>query len=363
MGLFDWLGGKIDGHEPPRASVNIPQVRNLTSAATGVAAIAEQHYVRLWIAYMFLKNDSKWFSSRFPLAYSLIGLDYGGQQTEITNVSGKNKFDIKQPDIGKSILQNYALTPLLPFHGGTVAVDCGLVSMEADNGLKAFASTVSDIAGKVSAPQVAGIVDLASSIADGVQSLLGAGKAETMLYIHNTFAAGTLASGFIFLSDKKQSDIDAAKVWMTSNGARYGASQAALQALDPQNYVVLRIEVTLERDDWRSLAAIATPLEAALDAKYSGDDAKAKLLLGQAKLAAAKSKDLTRLDATRVIKGIDAEFHGPTGAPIVEGQPVKHDIAAFLANAAARTSIEDALAAPITEETVIEQITKRGGGW
>jgi len=362
MGLFDWLGSKINGQAEPRAKVNIPEAHNLTGIPAGVAAVAEQHYIRLWISDMFLKNDNKWFSSRFPLAYSLIGLTYGGQKTEITNISGKNQFDIEQPDIGKSILQNYALTPLLPFHGGTIELDCGLVSMKAKDGLKEFAGVVSDIASKVNVPQVANVVAIASSIAEGVQSLLGAGDAETMLYIHDTYAAGTIASGYVYLSDKKQTDVDPNSIWITTNGARQGASQATLQPLSPQNYIVLRIEVTRERDDWRSLPAISEPLEAALDAKYSGDDAKAKLLLGQAKLAAVKSKDLTRLDATRVIKGIDAEFNQPGVAGGSGGTaPAKPVAAAFLANAAARTSIADALASPVTEENVIEQLG--AGGW
>lgn len=359
MGLFDWLGSKIDGHATPRAKVEIPDARNLTGHDIGLKAIAEQHYVRLWISDLFLKNDNKWFSSRFPLVYSLIGLDYGGQRTELANISGKNRFAIQQADLGRSILQGYPLTPLLPFHGGTIEMDCGLVSMQADNVLQDFAGVVSDIAAKVNVPQVSQVVGIAGSIASGVQSLLGAGNAQTMLYVHQTFQADTLNSGYIFLSDRKQEDIDPSTIWMTTDGVRQGSARTALCPLDPQNYLVLRIEVTQERDDWRSLPAIAEPLEAAIDAKFSGDDAKARLLLGQAKLAAFKSKDLTRLDTTRVIKGIDAEFGAPLAAG--GGTPPKMDAATLLARAAQRTPIEAALAAPITEQELVASLAP--GGW
>lgn len=48
-----------------------------------------------------------WFTKRYPLTYSLIEMNYGGQTTEFSNVSGKNKLDIKQIDIGRSLLYNY----------------------------------------------------------------------------------------------------------------------------------------------------------------------------------------------------------------------------------------------------------------
>ena len=356
MGLFDWLGSKINGQAQPRAKIEIADAHNLTGRDIGLKAVAEQHYVRLWISDMYLKNDNKWFSSRFPLVYSLIGLDYGGQRTELANVSGKNKFAIKQADLGKSILQGYSLTPLLPFHGGIIEMDCGLVSMQAQNVLQDFAGVVSDIASKVNVPQVSQVVGIAGSVAAGVQSLLGAGDAQTMLYVHQSFQADTLKSGYIFLSDKQQTDIDPSKIWITADGVRQG-SQGALQPLDAQNYVVLRIEITQERDDWRSLPDIAGPLDAATEAKFSGDDAKAKLLLGQAKLATFKSKDLTRLDVTRVIKGIDAEF----GAPVAAAGPRERvDAATLLTRAVQRTSVEAALASPVTEQNLFDSLVRSG---
>lgn len=357
MGLFDWLGSKINGQAQPRAKVDIADDHNLTGRDVGLKAVAEQHYVRLWISDLYLKNDNKWFSARFPLVYSLIGLDYGGQRTELANVSGKNKFAIKQADLGKSILQGYALTPLLPFHGGIIEMDCGLVSMQAQNILQDFAGVVSDIAAKVNVPQVSQVVGIAGSVAAGVQSLLGAGDAQTMLYVHQSFQADTLKSGYIFLSDRQQTDIDPNRIWITADGVRQGADQGKLQPLDPQNYVVLRIEITQERDDWRSLPVIAEPLEAAIEARFSGDDAKARLLLGQAKLATFKSKDLTRLDVTRVIKGIDAEFGAPVAAA---GPPPRLDAATLLARAVQRTTVAAALAAPVTEQQVIDSLARPG---
>ena len=353
MGLFDWLGGRVDQVARQRARIVIPDAQNLTTTKKGTQAVAEQHYVRIWLSEMFLKSNNVWFTSRFPLVYSLVGLQYAGKNLELANVSGKNRFEIKQPDLDRSILRDYPLTPLLPFRGGTIEIDCGLVSMQAGNLVQSFAGVVSDLAGKLNAPQVAAIVGIAESVAGGVQQLLGAGEAETMLYIHDTFDANDLRDQFILLSGKRQADVPPHTIWVTDAGVRQGVNFANLTQLDPQDFIVLRIEVAEERDDWRSLTAISEPLEAATEAQFGGEDNKAKLLINQAKLATIKSPDLTRRDMQRVIAGIDKELQSPQPAPAMAG--LKPSSA--LEKAVARVSPEEAAAlAPLDEDQLLETL-------
>jgi hypothetical protein len=87
---------------------------------------------------------------------------------------------------------------------------------------------------------------------------------------------------------------------------------------------VLRLEVASSRDDWRSFTAISKPLEEAIAASQLAEDAKAAVLLSQAKAAALAAKDLTRLDKRRAVLGIQTEFNefglGPAG-PVRAGSP------------------------------------------
>jgi hypothetical protein len=358
MGLFDWLGQRIGGEARQRARVVIPDARNQTGRDRGVRAEAEQHYVRLWISELFLKYDNEWFTSRYPLAYSVIGLDYGGQKTEIANISGKNRFDIKQPDLGKSILRDYPLTPLLPFRGGTIELDCGLVSMKADNVLQNFAGVVSDIASKLNQPFAASMVGIAGSIATGVQSLLGAGETKTVLYLHETFDRSTLQAGYTYLSGKPQADVKPGEIWVTTEGIRTGPNKDLLREMDAQDYFVMRVEVTDSRDDWRAMKVIEEPLNAAIEASLSSETDKAKLLLTQAKRAALNSTDLTRLDKVRVVKGIDTEFNAPAG-PQAAGDGLG-ELPSSLERAAARITSEAARGDPaFRDESLLEMLTWR----
>lgn len=308
MSLFEWFQSQLGHDAVQRARLPIA-VKNDLTKKSGVVAIADQHYVRLWFSELFLQKDQEWFTKRFPLAYSLIAHRYGDQpKVEFSNVAGKSKLDIAQAGQDKSILRNYPMTPLLPFRGGDIEVDCGLVSMETGNLIESFAKTVGDIAGKLNVPQASTVVSMASSIATGIQELLGAGKAKTVLYAHDMFTSKTLTSGYLVLASNALASFQGQTVWMTDDGVRVGAAEGELSPLEPQDFLVVFIECAQERDDWQSLNAVGRPLDDAVQSKLSGKEDEAKLLLVQAKVAAMTSPDLTRRDAKRVVTAIDAYY-------------------------------------------------------
>jgi hypothetical protein len=194
-----------------------------------------------------------------------------------------------------------------------VEIDLGLVSMQASNLIESFAKTISDVAGTLKLAQVAEIANISSAIAGGVQSLLAAGESKTMLSVHDmmlggTGGAGTVKSGFILLSSLEEGEYAGKQVWITADGVRVGPDAAHLAALASQDYILLQVRVTTTRDDWQSLSAIGKPLDGAIEAKLKGQAAEAQALLVQAKMAAYRSADLTRIDAARVIAAIDKYF-------------------------------------------------------
>ena len=226
-GLFDFLGKLVKDEAEHKTQIRIPKDQVLIPGRTEVSPVAEEHYVRIWLAEMFLRDNSSWFTKRYPLTYSLVELNYAGQSVEFTNVSGKNRLEIKQTDLGRSLLYNYPLTPLLPFRGGTIGLDCGLVSMTASNLVSKFAGVVSEFAGKLGGAQATAAIDLAASVAAGVQDLLGAGDAVSKLYYHNVFSGAQggapLSSGYLFLSERGEGKVDAKRLWVTQDGVREGA--------------------------------------------------------------------------------------------------------------------------------------------
>ena len=129
-GLFDFLGklgegrGRAQDTDPPRRGP-CPDPRPHRSFARRRGALCPD-----------FSADGDVPAGQFQLVHQAlpphllaVELNYAGQSVEFTNVSGKNKLEIKQTDLGRSLLYNYPVTPLLPFRGGTIGLDCGLVSM------------------------------------------------------------------------------------------------------------------------------------------------------------------------------------------------------------------------------------------
>ena len=313
MSLLDWLKDQFSTDAIQRTRIPISVQNDLTSKS-GVIAKADQHYVRLWFSELFLQRNTEWFTTRFPLGYSLVSLKFGDEpKVEFANVAGKNKFDIGQVNQDRSVMRNFPMTPLLPFRGGDIEMDCGLVSMEAGNLLESFAKTVGDIAAKLNIPQASSVITIASSIATGVQELLGTGKSKTMLTAHDMFTGQTLTSGYALLSSRPRSEFEGKTVWITPDGVRLGSSKDALSPLQPQDFLVVFVECITTRDDWQSFSAIGGPLDKAIEAKLGGREDEAKLLLVQAKVAAMTSPDLTRNDAKRVVAAVQSYFNDEAG--------------------------------------------------
>jgi hypothetical protein len=358
-GLFDWLGKLVHDDAEHKTQIRVAPDHVLIPNRSTVSPVAEQHYIRLWLTEMFLRENSTWFTKRYPLTYSLVEMSYGGKSAEFANVSGKNKLEIKQTDLGRSLLYNYPMTPLLPFRGGTVSLDCGLVSMTASNLVTKFAGVVSDFAGKLGGAQVAAVTDIASSIASSVQDLLGAGDAVSKLYYHNAFTGAgggaPLTSGYVFLSEKVEGKIDPARLWITQDGVREGSPGPTPQPLEPQDYLVIQIECLTERDDYRAFPYVSDPFEQALDAKAEGDDTKGQLLLRQAKRAAQKSADFTRLDAKRISAALDAAYANDgwaaEGNESVGESPIDKFARSRFAQALSLVSIDEAMELPDPEPT------------
>jgi hypothetical protein len=311
-GLFEWLGGLTREETERRTQIRIAKDQILTGGEHGVSPEAEQHYIRFWLSEMFLRDNGAWFSKRYPLAYSLVETSAAGKLDEFANVSGKNRLEIKQTDLGRSLLYGYPLTPLLPFRGGTISIDCGLVSMISSNLVTKFAGVVSEFAGKLGGAQVAAATELAASVASSLQDLLGAGEAVTKLYYHNAFTGAgggaPLVSGYLFLSEKADGQVDGARLWVTKDGVREGAAGGPFKLLPAQDFLLFQIECVTERDDYRAFTYVREPFEQALDAKAEGDDEKGKLLLNQAKRAVQKSDDFTALDRRRIKAALDKAY-------------------------------------------------------
>ena len=149
---------------------------------------AGSHYFRLWLAQMFLKNDRNWFANWHPAVHSAITFDFGDQSKVITNVTGPSTLkDIDAGHLDRFITFNRQLTTLLPFNGGAVGIDAGLLAMKGKDDVRDLIKTMSDFGALLVVPQLSAAMAVAGPLADAVGALVGATDGQLVIGLNQTF--------------------------------------------------------------------------------------------------------------------------------------------------------------------------------
>lgn len=311
MGLWDNLTGWLSEDQHERVHVAIDPGRVDTSfTATPVAA--DEHYFRISVAQMFLQKKSTAFQEFYPAVHSVVRCTFAGQSVELPNVADPTKL-LQQDGKGDWIARNFTLLPLMPFKGGEVRVVAGLYAVKGENRLKEFIGVLGGFAGLLAVPQLSAVLAVAQPLAAGIQALFGGGGGMHLGY-QNTFVGkgsstgNVLQEGYIALI-RLQSDSSLAKRLFVINGELHeGASRDALVPFERADFMLLRIEVRTERDDWNELTSIASPRQAALSAIAEGMTAKAAALHKQSLVAALQAPEITGADRRRVIDLLNREY-------------------------------------------------------
>src|SRR5262249_52291121 len=127
MSLVDYLKGLWQGDANHWVIAEIPA--DHTDASVAVEPIvAEDHYVRLWLSEMFLKNDRKLFREFQPVVHSSVRLTYGSSTKELPYVAGPQDLGLGENTLGQGVRLDHRLTNLLPFNGGSVDISAALVA-------------------------------------------------------------------------------------------------------------------------------------------------------------------------------------------------------------------------------------------
>jgi hypothetical protein len=349
-GIFDFIADLFKKVATPPTYIVVKPSNYINDALSseqktsliGQAAVAGQHYVRLWVTRMMLKDSTEWFTKLYPGVYSIAHLRFGDNDVDLANLAGPKQLgDLKPASLDRSLQLDNPMTGLLPFRGGSLQLVCGLAQMPSDNLLGDFLNTLGDFASKVAQPQVSAGIAIASQVAAGIQNFLGVSKAKLNLYYQQNFTgqpgAQALRSGFIFLSDEPSGSISADKLWVINGEPRIGDTQQTAKAITGQNYLLIQIELPTDRDDWDQFSSIEVPLQKATDAKMQGKTDDAKSYLVSAVMAAYDSADLTNADRLRVIQKINDAYNA---APGVAAAPAAGAPPAAAAPAVAKVNLE-----------------------
>jgi len=107
-----------------------------------------KHYFQLRATDLQLKYSRAWFTEWFPALSSIVRLRYGGRERPtLCRFSSPPK-----DSLAPGVYRGYALTDLLPYHGGDVEVEVGLLGLKGDNALMLSLRLIEDFSELVSVP-------------------------------------------------------------------------------------------------------------------------------------------------------------------------------------------------------------------
>ncbi len=150
--------------------------------AKTIDLVAGQHYFRLWLPEMFLKNDRNWFSNWHPAVHSAVIFDFGNKNNVVTKIAGPSMLsELDQNHLDRVIQSNHKLTPLIPFNGGTVGLSCGLLAMQGKNDVSSFINVLGDFSKLLMVPQLSAAIEVATPLAEGVAKLIDSTDGELMV--------------------------------------------------------------------------------------------------------------------------------------------------------------------------------------
>ena len=138
--------------------------------------------MRLWLTDMFLAKSRNWFVDRYPAVHTSIGLKFGNDTVKISHVTDG------PGQVGRGNFVDYALTDLIPFSGGLVEIQSGLIALKGTNYIKESIGILKDFSSLVTAP-LGQTLDVAEKVSSGMQSLFGGGAGAVSLAFHKQYVA------------------------------------------------------------------------------------------------------------------------------------------------------------------------------
>jgi hypothetical protein len=258
-------------------------------------------YMRLWLSQMFLARDVAWFKEWYPAVHTSVQLKSANRNVTVSHVTGPAE------NLSRGVKLDYAVTDLLPFYGGKIEIESGLLGLKGKDYIAASIGILQDFSGLVTAP-LSQALDIAQKVSGGFDKLVGANGGEVRLAFHREYVssgggASDLKPGYIAVVGATADEIDQNRLSVRDSQLQYDG-----RPLEGSNFMLFRIEGRSERDDWR-FPNIEEPLNQAIAARLKGNEDDAKAYKTAALLAVWQSPDFAPQDRRRVANAIEAEMN------------------------------------------------------
>lgn len=279
-----------------------------------------RHYFQLRVTDLQLKYSRAWFTEWYPALSSMVKLRYGGRERPtLCRFASPPK-----ESLAPGVYKGYALTDLLPYNGGDVEVDVGLLGLKGDNALVLSLRLIEDFSDLVAVPLSASF-RVAEKLAGAFDKVLAQAAEKVHLRFHDSFSevgAPAFEPHYRVIVLAAAGTIPEAELSVV--GGRLLRRGAPFSGHD---YFVVRVEAAEERTDFGCLPEVELAVKRATEAWAEGGNAEVVEKHKRAAIAAAlTSPDLVEDDRTRVVVALQkkfALFQAPAGLAAPAGVDVE----------------------------------------
>lgn len=287
----------------------IPPERQ-TPAMDEIALVPEQHYLRVWLSEMFLRDDRRLFRQFVPVVHSNVCLHYGSKAAqELPYVAGPQNVGLGTT-LGKGVQLNHPLTNCLPYRGGLVTIAAALVAYKEKDFFRELVGVLNGVSSLLNVGQLSSTLEVLGGAMDGIQGLLGAGDKDVHLVFFQGYAGlgqsggNSLKSGYSAVVRADAAEFDSQGLAVKDGGLYRQASKGpAMRPLSGFDYMLLRLEALQTRDDFLAFDEFAKLLQDAIR-EGSADRGKGDAIIQAAQVVAWASADLTIADRLRVAQAL-----------------------------------------------------------
>jgi hypothetical protein len=317
--LWDTITSLFQQQGTPRVAITLLNDHISPVPAQTGAAEADKSYFRLWATQMLLRSNHNWFQTLYPVVQSVVTFGFGDASSpvEVAQIGAPSHLQNMDASHLDRVLQlDYALTPLVPFKGGTVQVQAALLAMQASDLLQRFLDALGNFSSLLAVPQFSTALSIARPVSQAVESLINVPDKSMVLGYQQTFegagggGGNELLPAYMALIDAGANSYPAERLWLSNGTLQVGEDAASAQPLAGVDFLLLRLETRSSRDDWDSLSSIHGPFARAIEALGQTDTsgqpkvADADAYVRSAAVAALASPDLTDTDRFQVARAI-----------------------------------------------------------
>lgn len=351
MGLTEWFQRLVQKDAQHYVYERIPATtQRQDDPVPAVPLEAENHYVRFWLAEMFLKDDRRLFREYVPVVHSTVRLTFGGKPAqELPYIAGPQNIGLGST-LGRGVQLNHALTNLVPFKGGSVSLSMALVAYKSRDFFQGFTSILHDVSGLLNVGQLSATLKIVDSAVDGIQALLGAGEKDVHLVYHEGFGGtaatggAPLTSGYTAIVRSDARAFPKEQLCIKDSQLCLGRDLESARPLEGYDYMLIRTEAATARDDFLAFDEFAKLLSDAIREGFQ-DRERGDAVIRTAQIVAWASPDLTWTDKLRVATALKSQYERALGGRVDEEDRPEKERLLLLNHAALEVPAEAAFSA------------------